>query len=675
MTARKSIEKEINQLRTAIDTHNHRYYVLDEPSIPDVEYDRLMQRLKTLETEHPEFVTSNSPTQRVGAAPLSSFASVEHEIPMLSLDNAFDEADMEAFEKRIQDRLKNRSEIEFVGEPKLDGIAVSLMYEEGQLVRGATRGDGSTGEDITQNLKTIKSIPLELQGNDWPSRVEVRGEVYLPVPDFDRLNQNALKSGQKPFANPRNAAAGSLRQLDSKVTAKRPLVFSAYGVGLIEGYVRPDTHAKMLKLFKKWGFKVNPEVTCFKGLKGCLGYYERMLEMRPSLDYEIDGLVFKVNQYELQETLGFVSRAPRWAIAHKFPAQEEMTELLAVEFQVGRTGAITPVARLNPVTVGGVQVSNATLHNMDEIERLDLRLGDTVVIRRAGDVIPQVTSVITEKRKKGAKRIKLPTTCPVCDSHVERIEGEAVARCSGGLICAAQRKEAIKHFASRKAMDIEGLGDRLVEQLVDQGLIASVADLYRLTVDDVAALDRMGPKSAQNLINALEQSKSTKLERLIFALGIREVGETTAKTLVRHFGDIARLQQASEDDLLAVKDVGPVVAQYVRHFFSEDNNLSILNALIEAGVNWPAQSSSSSTSNTSTLEGKTYVITGTLESYTRDEVKEALEQLGAKVSGSVSKKTTAVIAGEKAGSKLVKAQQLGIPIMSEEELTQLLESY
>jgi DNA ligase (NAD+) len=677
-----SVENEIQRLIAEINEQNHRYYVLDEPSIPDAEYDRLMKRLISLEDQYPALRRNDSPSQRVGAAPLAAFSTVEHEMPMLSLDNAFSADDMHEFERRIKDRLKSKSLIDYVCEPKLDGIAVSLVYEQGLLIRGATRGDGATGENITQNLKTLKSIPLTLKGSDWPARLEVRGEVYMPATAFKHLNDAAISKGQKVFVNPRNAAAGSLRQLDSAVTAQRSLVFSAYSVGIFEGDHKPTKHYDMLHLLKTLGFKVNPEVEVVKGINACLDYYDRLLEKRSTLDYEIDGLVFKVNELTLQEQLGFVSRAPRWAIAHKFPAQEEQTKLLSVEFQVGRTGAITPVARLEPVFVGGVTVSNATLHNMDEITRLDLRVGDTVIIRRAGDVIPQVTLVVPTLRPKGARKIKMPVNCPVCASHIEKIEGEAVARCSGGLVCAAQRKQAIKHFASRKAMDIEGLGDRLIDQLVDKNLVQTIADVYRLNQSAVASLERMGSKSAQNLIEALERSKKTTLARLLYALGIREVGETTAKNLARHFKTLDAIKIADDSQLLEVTDIGPIVSKHIVHFFKEINNLNMISELIELGVYWVEGKQDAQADNTSkgsneldsndSLQGKTYVITGTLNEWTREDLKSALESKGAKVSGSVSSKTTGLIAGEKAGSKLAKAQNLGIPILSENDLQDLL---
>lgn len=669
-----SIEQQMDDLIHEINQHDHRYYVLDDPSIPDAEYDRLSESLRNLETKYPERLRPDSPSHRVGAPPLNAFVKVSHELPMLSLDNAFSDDDMAAFEKRLQERLKNERPIDFVAEPKLDGIAVSLVYEQGLFVQGATRGDGQNGENITQNLKTLGSIPLKLATHNSPppARFEVRGEVYMPLMAFEKMNLQAIKNATKPFANPRNAASGSLRQLDSAITAKRPLVFSAYSIGLCDFDAVPNTHYEALQWVRSLGFKINTEIQTIQGAAACLEYYRNLLAKRADLDYEMDGVVFKVNDFSLQKQLGEIAKAPRWAIAYKFPAQEEITVVNAVEFQVGRTGAITPVARLHPVTVGGVTVSNATLHNMDEIERLDLRVGDHVIVRRAGDVIPKVVSVIREKRVKGARRIKMPSYCPVCASEIHRDDNETIARCSGGLVCQAQRKQAIKHFASRKAMDIEGLGDKLVDQLVESALVNNLADLYQLDVDQVAALERMGPKSAQNLVLAIEDSKKQPLERFLFALGIREVGEATAKALVTHFGSLDAMTKAGETELVTVKDVGPVVARHIRHFFDEKNNLAILEQLLSFGIQAKARESLTQESQKLPLFNRTYVITGTLTQWNRDEAKSRLEALGAKVSGSVSTKTTALIAGEKAGSKLVKAQSLNIPILNEADLTTLL---
>lgn len=664
------ISNRVAELHKQLHEANHAYYVLDNPSIPDAEYDRLFHELKDIEAQHPELLTPDSPTQRVGAAPLSQFEQVQHEVPMLSLDNAFNEQDIRDFNRRIHDRLKDDSDILYACEPKLDGIAVSLLYENGVLVRAATRGDGSTGENITQNIKTVPSIPLKLSGKDHPPILEVRGEVYMPKAGFEAFNQKAKEKGEKLFVNPRNAAAGSLRQLDSRITASRPLEFCCYSLGRVEGATMPSKHSEILKQFAHWGFIVNPEMDVVTGAEGCLAYYEKLAEKRNDLSYEIDGIVFKVDDIATQQTLGFVSRAPRWAIAHKFPAQEEMTLLEGVEFQVGRTGAITPVARLKPVFVGGVTVSNATLHNMDEVERLDVRVGDTVIIRRAGDVIPQVVKVVEEKRPAGAKQIELPDGCPVCDSHVERVEGEAVARCTGGLVCAAQRKEAIKHFASRKAMDIDGLGDKIVEQLVDEGKIESFLDLYSLEHETVSSLERMGDKSAQNLLKAIEASKQTTFAKFLYALGIREVGVATAQNLVNHFLDIRALVKADFDALIEVDDVGPIVAQHILNFFSEPHNQKIIDGLLNIGIQWPAIEKKADADLP--LAGQTYVVTGTLSQMGRDQAKAYLQDLGAKVAGSVSAKTHALVAGEKAGSKLQKAQDLGVEILDDEAFMALL---
>ena len=664
------IEEQINSLRDELHHHNHRYYTLDDPQIPDAEYDRLMRHLKALEEQYPQFIRVDSPSQRVGSQPLEAFQQVQHEMPMLSLDNAFNEDDLMAFNQRLQDRLKDESEIEFACEPKLDGIAVSVIYENGVLIQGATRGDGSTGEDITANLRTVGSIPLKLSGNDYPAYLEVRGEVYMTTAGFEKLNQQAIANEQKTFVNPRNAAAGSLRQLDSRLTAQRPLVMCAYSVGVVRNGQLPNKHADILKQLSSWGFLINPEMDVAKGVAACEAYYQRLANKRTSLDYEIDGIVFKVNDLALQEQLGFVSRAPRWAIARKFPAQEEITQLLDVEFQVGRTGAITPVARLQPVFVGGVTVSNATLHNQDEIERLDVRIGDTVIVRRAGDVIPQIVSVVENRRPAAAKPVQFPAVCPICSSPIYQVPGEAVKRCSGGLVCSAQAKEAIKHFASRKAMDIDGLGDKLVEQLVDQKLIQSVADIYHLTEESIASLERMGAKSASNLINAIEKSKKTTLARVIYALGIREVGEATAKNLAMEFGELNTLAEADIETLQAIRDVGPVVAKFIHEFFLQSVNQEIIQSLVRSGITWESVSTHSSDLS---LKGLTYVLTGTLSSMSRDDAKAKLEALGAKVSGSVSKKTHAVVAGPGAGSKLTKAESLGVTVLTEDDLIQLLE--
>lgn len=662
------VKADVEALRREINEHNYRYYVLDDPTVSDARYDDLFRQLTLLEKKYPLLVTSDSPTQRVGSTPLKSFAEVKHGIPMLSLDNAFSEEDIAAFYQRIVDRLDSKTTISFCCEPKLDGLAVSLRYENGVFVQAATRGDGTTGEDVTENIKTIRMIPLHLRGNDFPQLIEVRGEIYMPKKGFEQLNAVALQSGEKQFANPRNAAAGSLRQLDPRITASRPLSFYAYGIGSLSGYAMMDTQYHLLRQLSKWGIRTSQLPEVVYGEKGCLAYYQKLHSIRSQLPFEIDGVVYKVNEIEKQEKLGFVSRAPRWAIAHKFPAEEAETVIEAVEFQVGRTGAVTPVARLKSVYVHGVTVSNATLHNMDEIRRKDIHVLDTVIIRRAGDVIPEVVRVIKSRRPTEAKRIKLPSRCPVCQSAIEQIEGEAVARCTGGLFCPAQRKENIKHFASRKAMDIEGLGDKLVEQLVDAGMVQSVADIYELESEKLAALDRMGTKSANNLIEEIEKSKKTTLPRFLYALGIREVGETTAKNLARHFGQLDKLMKASEDELQQVQDVGPIVASHAAHFFKESHNRKVIDKLISAGIHWETEQ----ISQNQPLAGMTFVITGTLSGMSRDEAKERLEKLGARVSGSVSAKTTYLVAGADPGSKLKKAQALSVKILDEAEFAVLL---
>lgn len=664
-----SVEQQLEALREQLRYHNHRYYVLDDPEIPDAEYDRLFKQLQALEAEHPDLVSSDSPTQRVGGAPLSEFGEVKHRLRMLSLGNVFSDEELHAFDKRIRERLHTEEPIEFVAEPKLDGLAISLRYENGLLVQAATRGDGETGEDVTQNVRTIETVPLKLLGTGWPQILEVRGEIYMSKAGFEQLNAGLREQDAKTFVNPRNAAAGSLRQLDSRITAQRPLTIFCYAVGFVEGGDMPDSHYAQLQQLKAWGFRISPETKIVQGAQGCAAYYQDIGARRVQLPYDIDGVVYKVNAIALQQELGFVSRAPRWATAHKFPAQEEITTLEAVEFQVGRTGALTPVARLQPVFVGGVTVSNATLHNMDEVARKDVRIGDTVIVRRAGDVIPEVARVVLECRPADAQQIQLPTHCPECNSEVKRVEGEAVARCSGGLYCPAQVKEAIKHFASRKAMNIDGLGDKLVEQFFEHELIRHVDDLYRLQAEQVAALERMGDKSAENLLNALEKSKATTLERFIFALGIREVGESTAKALARHLGSLEVLQAATEEQLIEIPDVGPVVAANIVQFFQEAHNRATIQHLRELGIHW--QDYEVVAVEALPLQGKTYVVTGTL-SRPRDAIKAELEALGAKVAGSVSKKTTALVAGENAGSKLEKAEKLGVEVLHEAALQALL---
>ncbi|WP_370642819.1 NAD-dependent DNA ligase LigA [Ectothiorhodospira sp. 9905] len=671
--APEAVREKVEALRSQLDHHDYRYYVLDDPEIPDAAYDRLLRELQDLEAEYPELVTPESPTQRVGGHPLEAFPEARHLLPMLSLDNAFEEAEVLAFDQRLRERLDTHDTLAYAVEPKLDGLAVSLLYENGQLVRGATRGDGTTGEDITSNIRTIRAIPLRLQGAHHPPRLEVRGEVYMEKARFEALNARAREDGGKVFVNPRNAAAGSLRQLDPRVTAERPLSFFAYGVGYVETGNLADTQGETLDQLARWGLRVCPERDVVSGAEGCLAYYRRICRARDELPYEIDGVVYKVNSLRLQQELGFVSRAPRWAIAHKYPAQEQITVLKEVEFQVGRTGAVTPVARLEPVFVGGVTVSNATLHNMDEVLRKDVRIGDTVIVRRAGDVIPEVAGVVKDRRPEDARVIVMPDTCPVCGSSVVKPEGEAVSRCSGGLYCAAQRREAIKHFASRRALDIEGLGDKLVEQLVDQGLVDHVDGLYALDAASLAGLERMGEKSAANLVAALEKSKQTTLARFIFALGIREVGEATARGLAAHFGSLDALMAADADALMQVPDVGPKVAEHVSAFFAQSHNGEVIQALREAGVRWEEHEPAARPSDEDQpLAGCTYVLTGTLSSMTRDEAGARLRALGAKVSGSVSKKTTAVVAGDAAGSKRDKAEQLGVPVLDERALMELL---
>ncbi|WP_428943683.1 NAD-dependent DNA ligase LigA [Pantoea sp. FN060301] len=669
----QSLQDKIISLQTTLRHHEYQYHVLDAPEVPDAEYDRLMQELKALEAAHPELITPDSPTQRVGAAPLSAFEQVRHEVPMLSLDNAFDEQSYLAFNKRVQDRLKSTDEITFCCELKLDGLAVSLLYEEGLLVRAATRGDGTTGENITANVRTIRAIPLRLQGENIPARVEVRGEVFMPQAGFEALNEEARRTGSKVFANPRNAAAGSLRQLDPRITAKRPLTFFCYGFGLLEGGEMPRTHHARLQQFKAWGLPVSDRIRLCHNPEEVLAFYRQVEADRATLGFDIDGVVIKVDSQDLQDQLGFVARAPRWAVAFKFPAQEQMTWVRDVEFQVGRTGAITPVARLEPVQVAGVMVSNATLHNADEIDRLGLRIGDRVVIRRAGDVIPQVVGVVESERPADARQVGFPTACPVCGSDVERVEGEVVARCTGGLICGAQRKGALKHFVSRRAMDVDGLGDKIIDQLVEKEYVKTPADLFTLTAGKLTGLDRMGPKSAQNIVNALEKAKQTTLARFLYALGISEVGEATAANLAAHFGSLDKIIAADLEALIAVQDVGKVVASHIRNFMDEESNLEVIRQLIEvAGIHWPVVEVVRPEEIDSPFAGKTVVLTGSLTLLSRDEAKDRLTALGAKVSGSVSKKTDLVIAGEAAGSKLAKAQDLGIEVIDEAEMIRLL---
>lgn len=661
-----SLQQQIDKLRQDLRRYEYEYHVLDNPTIPDAEYDRLFHQLKALEAAHPELITADSPTQRVGAKPLSGFAQIRHEIPMLSLDNAFSDEEFYAFVKRIEDRLiRLPAPLTFCCEPKLDGLAVSILYVNGVLTQAATRGDGTTGEDITANIRTIRNIPLQLLMDNPPARLEVRGEVFMPHAGFERLNQQALEKGEKTFANPRNAAAGSLRQLDPKITSKRPLVLNAYGIGIAEGVDLPNTHYDRLQWLKSIGIPVNPEIRLCNGTDEVLDFYRDIQNKRSSLGYDIDGTVLKINDIALQEKLGFISKAPRWAIAYKFPAQEELTRLNDVEFQVGRTGAITPVAKLEPVFVAGVTVSNATLHNGDEIERLNIAIGDTVVIRRAGDVIPQIIGVLHDRRPADARPIVFPETCPVCDSAIVRIEGEAVARCMGGLFCAAQRKEALKHFVSRKAMDIDGVGGKLIEQLVDRELIHTPADLFKLDLTTLTRLERMGAKSAENALASLEKAKNTTLARFIFALGIRDVGEATALNLANHFKTLEALQNADLEALQQVPDVGEVVANRILAFWHEPHNVAVVNDLIAQGIHWDDVEVKEVGENL--FKGKTVVLTGTLTQMGRNEAKALLQDMGAKVSGSVSAKTDFVIAGDAAGSKLTKAQELGVTVLTEEE--------
>lgn len=668
-----STNKKIESLRDQLRYHSYRYYVVDDPDIPDAEYDRLHRQLILLEEENPELITSDSPTQRVGSQPLASFDQIQHQMPMLSLDNVFDNDELQAFNQRIQDRLKSEGDIEFTAEPKLDGLAISIRYEKGELIYAATRGDGSTGENVTQNIRTMHSVPLRLLGEGFPQVLEVRGEVFMPKAGFERLNQQAREIGTKEFANPRNAAAGSLRQLDPAVTAKRPLSLYCYAVGVVEGGVMASTHYEILQQLKDFGLPVCDEIKRANGIDDCISYYENILAKRDELPYDIDGIVYKVNEIELQNRLGFVARAPRWAIAHKFPAQEEISTIIDVDFQVGRTGAVTPVARLEPVFVGGVTVSNATLHNMGEIARKDIRVGDQVIVRRAGDVIPEVARVVPGSRKQSLPEIQMLKKCPVCESDVEQIEGEAVARCTAGLFCRAQRAEAIKHFASRKAMDIDGLGDKLVEQLVIENLIHTPADLYGLTIEKLAQLDRMAEKSATNLISALSVSRHPTLARFVYALGIREVGETTAMNLANEFKTLSAIREADFDHLIDVQDIGPVVAQHIVHFFQQQHNLDVIEQLLSAGIEvQDVQQLSFDENITKVFFGKTIVITGTLPNMSRDEAKDKLLAAGAKVTGSVSAKTDFLLAGDKAGSKLTRAEKLGVQVIDEAAMLTML---
>lgn len=664
---RAEAHERADQLRGLIEYHNHRYYVLDDPQVPDAEYDRLMRELEALESGFPELITSDSPTQRVSGTPMEGFESVRHRVPMLSLGNAFSEQEVADFFRRVSQGLE-REDITFAAEPKLDGVAISLTYIDGYLTTAATRGDGERGEDVTANVRTIGAIPLKLHGDGWPSLLEVRGEIYMPRAGFDKFNRKAIEQGEKPLVNPRNGAAGSLRQLDPQLTAKRPLGLFAYSTATRDHL--PDSQYETLTRLRDWGFPVNPEVQRVQGLSGCLEYHARMEALRPELGYDIDGVVYKVDRFDQQGFLGFISKAPRWALAHKFPAEEEITKLLAIDIQVGRTGALTPVARLEPVFVGGVTVTNATLHNEDEIRRKDVRAGDWVVVRRAGDVIPEVARAIHERRESELAEFEMPEICPECGSAVERVEGEAVTRCTGGLSCPAQIKHGIRHFATRKAMDIEGLGDKLVDMLVEEGLISTVADLYHLTHAQLASLERMGGKSADNLLKALEASKRPAFDRLLYALGIREVGEVTAHSLAAHFGSMEALHEASEESLTEVSDVGPIVASHVAAFFQQEKNTQVIQALRDAGVDWQPLED---VSGEQPLAGEIWVLTGAL-SMPRIQAKNLLEALGAKVTSSVSAKTSTLLAGEAAGSKLTKAQKLGVKVISESDFVEYLES-
>ncbi len=666
----QDILNKVEKLRHELNENNYHYYVLDDPKISDAAWDKMFQELKAIELEYPDLVTPDSPTQRIGAKPLKSFSEVQHEIPMLSLDNAFTDEDVTDFDERVRDRLGETESVQYSCEPKLDGLAVSLRYENGKFVQGSTRGDGMTGENITTNLRTLQMVPLQLRGKDYPAVLEVRGEVYMPKAGFLALNKNAEEKGEKIFANPRNAAAGSLRQLDPNITASRPLSIFCYGVGKVEGKKLPDKHSEILACLKTWGLPISSDTTVVDGIEKCLAYHQKMQAKREKLAYEIDGVVYKVNSIKEQEELGFVSRAPRWAIAHKFPAEQAHTVIESVEFQVGRTGALTPVARLKPVSVGGVTVSNATLHNMDEVRRKQIHMGDEVIIQRAGDVIPEVVSVVASHHAK--KEIHLPAHCPVCHSTVEQIEGEAIARCTGGLFCPAQRKESIKHFASRRAMDIEGLGDKLVDQLVEAKLITNAADLFDLSLEQLADLERMAEKSAQNLLDALEKSKKTTLARFLYSLGIREVGEATAKNLAKSYGDLQPLFSATEETLQDIEDIGPVVAKHIVAFFAEEHNHKVIDKLIKAGIHWPKVTVAH---KTQALTGQTFVLTGTLSTLTREEAKEKLENLGAKVAGSVSAKTSYVVAGVDAGSKLKKAKEMEVTVLDEDEFLKLLKTH
>jgi DNA ligase (NAD+) len=669
MAEQTKIKKRVDELRSEINEHNYRYYVLDAPVISDARYDKLLRELQVLEHDHPELITPDSPTQRVGATPAKEFGEVRHKVPMTSMDNAFEESEVCDWDERVRKGLGTDKAIHYTAEPKFDGTSISLRYEDGVLVSAGTRGDGTTGEDVTQNVRTIRSVPLRLHGKGWPKILEVRGEIVIPKKDFEKLNAEQLKQGGKVFANPRNAAAGSLRQLDSRITAARPLSFFPWGLGEVNGGEVPEQYSGVVGKLRDWGFRTTDLFKQVKGAEGCLEYYAVIGAKRDRLPFEIDGVVYKVDDLPARDKLGYTARAPRWAIAHKFPAQEETTVVEDIQASVGRTGVVTPVAVLKPVHVSGVTVTHATLHNQDEVERKDVRIGDTVIVRRAGDVIPEVVGVISEMRPHLTRKWHMPKKCPECGSEVVREEGEAAHRCMGGLFCPAQRMGALLHFASRRALDIEGLGDKLVEQLVDTGLVKTVADLYRLTRDRLAELERMGDKSAQNLIEQIDKSKATTLPRLLHALGIPQVGEATALALARHFGDLEPILDADEEQLQEIDGIGPNVAAEIRSFFHQKHNREVIEKLVKAGVRWEKIEISR---KAQPLAGKTFVLTGTLATLTRDEAKEKLQALGAKVAGSVSKKTDYVIVGEEAGSKADKARVLDIPMLDEKAFLKLL---
>ena len=654
------------RLRIELAEHNHRYHVLDAPAVPDSVYDELYQELVELEGRYPRLISPDSPTQRVGAAPATGFREVAHGLPMLSLDNAFSREDLENFNRRVQERLESASELQYSAEPKLDGVAINLWFENGELIRAATRGDGTVGEDVTHNVRTIHSVPLRLRGTGAPRLLEVRGEIFMPRQGFKRLNEAAQKAGEKPFANPRNAAAGSLRQLDPRLTASRPLALFAYGVGTVADGSLPPRHTEVLDRLRDWGLPVAPEAERVTGVAGCLGYYAKMLEKRAGLPYDTDGVVYKVNDIDLQARLGTVARAPRWAVAFKFPAEEQLTTVESVDFQVGRTGVLTPVARLGPVLVGGVTVSNATLHNLDELHRKDVRPGDTVIVRRAGDVIPEVVSVLLERRPPRTSPVRTPKRCPVCSSPVLRVEGEAALRCTGGSVCPAQRKEALRHFAARRALNIDGLGSQLIDQLVDTDLVHEPGDLYRLTSPQLQQLDRMGERSAAKLLEAIRRSKATTLERFLYALGIPEVGEATSKALARHFMQLNALMAANAEQLAEVEDVGPIMAAHITSYLQAPHNQKVIKDLRALGVHWHEEvRPTGMVTADQPLKGKTFVLTGTLEGMTREDATAKLEALGGKVTSSVTAKTSYLVVGEKPGSKLAKAEKLGVEVLDE----------